>query len=276
MNDAKLGFRVSDNPAPGCSNRLFERPFTFISKQSAIAFFHQIDFLLVIRTPEIHIRWNGCIGTILQALDHDEIFPQLTDIIALASGFTENASFDEASIIRRSSTTIQDLEYERLRRMVAADMTPQEYDLFKSLSRSRPGEISIDFVKLFKGKDLSNDIFLVNRDVITIPAMRDLVRVTGAVQQPGYIKWEKNADTNFYIGKAGGFNFNADAGKARIIKAKTGQYFKLSKKILLEAGDTIHIPETKPFDTWGAVKDAAAVFANAATIIIMAKQLKNF
>ncbi|MDP2981959.1 MAG: SLBB domain-containing protein [Candidatus Latescibacter sp.] len=200
----------------------------------------------------------------------------LTDIITMAGGFTVNANLDEARIIRRSSTTAQDLEYQRLRTMAVADMTPQEYDFFKSLSRSRPGEISIDFVKLFTGNDLSNDIFLVNRDVITIPANRDLVRVTGAVQQPGYIKWEQKSDVNFYIGKAGGYNFNADISKSRIIKAKTGQYFKLSKNIPLEAGDTIHVPETKPFATWNAVKDAATFLANAATIVILAKQLKNF
>jgi protein involved in polysaccharide export with SLBB domain len=204
---------------------------------------------------------------------------RLSEIITLAGGFTEKANLDEANIIRSSSTTAQDLEYQRLRTMLVADMSTQEYDFFRSLSRSRPGEISIDFTKLYKGNDVADtttDIILVNRDVITIPAMRDLVRVTGAVQQPGYIKWEQKADAGFYIGKAGGYNFNADTGKSRIIKAKTGQYFKLNKKVPLEAGDTIHVPEKKPIDTWAAVKDGAAVFANAATIIILARQLKNF
>ncbi|MFA6471061.1 MAG: SLBB domain-containing protein, partial [Candidatus Latescibacterota bacterium] len=200
----------------------------------------------------------------------------LTEIVALAGGLTKNANLEEASINRSSAATSQDLEYARLRRMNVADMTREEYDLFKSFARSRQGEISIDFVKLFEENDLSNDIILVNRDRITIPANRDLVRITGAVQQPGYIKWEKNKDTNFYLTKAGGFNYNADKGKTRIIKSKTGQYFKLSKKIIVEPGDTIHIPETKPRDIWSSVKDSFGVLANAATIIILAKQLKDF
>jgi polysaccharide biosynthesis/export protein len=200
----------------------------------------------------------------------------LSEIVVIAGGLTENANLEEATIIRNAASTAQDLEFARLRRMTAADMTQDEYDLFKSLSRSRTGEISIDFVKLFRDNDLSNDIILVNRDRIIIPSNRDLVRVTGAVQQPGYIKWEKTANTDFYLKKAGGFNFNADIGKARIIKSKTGQYFKLSKKINVEPGDTIHVPETKPRDIWSTVKDSFGVLANAATIVILAKQLKNF
>ena len=199
----------------------------------------------------------------------------LTDIIAMAGGFTENANLDEASILRRSTSTAQDLDYARLLRMSVADMTQEEYDLYKSLARSRQGEISIDFVRLFKENDLALDILLVNRDRITVPFNRDLVRVTGAVQQPGYIKWEPKADINFYLKKAGGFNFNADTGRAKIIKAKTGQYFKLNKKIVVEAGDIIHIPESEPLDVWASIKDGAAVFANMATIIILAMQLNK-
>ena len=198
----------------------------------------------------------------------------LAQIIAAAGGLTEQANLDEARFIR-SGTQTQDLEYERLRRMTAPEMTEEEYDYFKNVARSRVGEISVDFARLFNENDSRYDVLLENNDTVTIPAKRALVRIMGAVQQPGFVKVETGKDASFYIAQAGGYNWNAAGGKTRIIKARSGQRFRPSKKIEIEAGDTIHIPEKKPMDLWGFTKDATLVFANMATIIILARQLRN-
>ncbi len=199
----------------------------------------------------------------------------LKDIVTAAGGPTEQANLEEARFIR-SGTQTQDLEYERLRRMTAPEMTEEEYDYYKNVARSRTGEISVDFNRLFTENDARYDVLLENNDTITIPAKRALVRIMGAVQQPGFVKVEENRDAAFYITQAGGYNWNAAESKTRIIKARTGQRFRPSKKISIEAGDTIHIPEKKPLDLWGFTKDATLVFANMATIIILARQLKDW
>jgi protein involved in polysaccharide export with SLBB domain len=198
----------------------------------------------------------------------------LKEMIDMAGGLTENANLEEARLIRPSST-VQDMEYQRLSRMLVADMSDEEYDLFKNLSRARRGEISVDFVRLLKQNDTSDSTRLLDGDEITIPVTRNFVNVMGAVQQPGFMQIEAGKDANYYITKAGGFNFNAYKSKTRIIKARTGQRFRPSKQAAIEGGDTIHVPEKKPADLWSFAKDSALLFANVATIIILARQLSN-
>ncbi len=199
----------------------------------------------------------------------------LTMIIEAAGGLTQQANLDEARFIR-SGTQTQDLEYERLRRMTALEMTEEEYDYYKNVARSRAGEISVDFTRLFEENDTRYDVLLENNDTVTIPAKRALVRIMGAVQQPGFVKVEPGRDAEYYITQAGGYNWNASGRKTRIIKAGTGQRFRPTKKTVIEAGDTIHIPEKKPVDLWGFTKDATLVFANMATVIILARQLRDW
>jgi protein involved in polysaccharide export with SLBB domain len=197
---------------------------------------------------------------------------KLSDVIRMAGGFTDRVNLEEAEFYRIAGMS-RDMEYLRLSKMLKTDMTDEEYDYFRNVSRTRAGELSIDFVKLFRDNDLNYDTVLQDGDRITIPAKRQFIHVMGAVQQPGYMKIEPGADYTFYVEKAGGYNWNAKSSKIRIIKAQTGQRFKASKKVPIEAGDTINIPEKKPADLWSFTKDMAFLFANVTTVIILAKQL---
>ncbi|MCE5249193.1 SLBB domain-containing protein [bacterium] len=197
----------------------------------------------------------------------------LNEIITMAGGFTDLSNLEEARLVRRVSSATQDLEYERLRRMQRWEMTPEEYDYYKSRSRTIQGEITIDFVKLFIDKDMTNDVVLQNGDAIFIPFKRELVNVSGAVNEPGYVKIEPGQDIHFYIAKAGGFKWDADSHKVRIVKAKTGQRLRPGGNVLIEGGDIIHVSEKTPINTWEVFRDSAQIFANVATIIILAKQI---
>jgi len=176
-------------------------------------------------------------------------------------------------LIRQATSAIRDLEYERLRRMQAWEMNEEEYDYFKSRNRSVRGEITTDFTRLFIDNDLSLDVVLQHRDNIFIPYKRDLINVSGAVNQPGYVKIEPGQNYEFYINKAGGYKWDAQKRKVRIIKAKTGQRFRPGKKVSIEGGDIIHVPEKTPINKWEVFRDSAQIFANMATIIILARRL---
>jgi protein involved in polysaccharide export with SLBB domain len=128
-------------------------------------------------------------------------------------------------------------------------------------------------VKLFKENDPTYDTVLEDGDQINIPTQHEFVHIMGAVQQPGYMSIEPGSDYMYYIEKAGGFNWNANESRVRIVKAQTGQRFKAARKVNIEGGDTINVPEKKPIDIWAITKDSVQVFANMATIIILAKQI---
>ncbi len=197
----------------------------------------------------------------------------LSEIVKMAGGFTDKANLDEARLIRRTTSALRDLELDRLRRMSVSEMTEEEYDYFKSRNRSIRGEITIDFVKLFVEKDLSNDVTLRPNDSIFIPFERELVNISGAVNEPGFVKIESGADHRYYIEKAGGYKWDANKRKVRVIKAKTGQRFKLGKDVSIEGGDIIHVPEKTPINKWDVFRDTAQIFANVATVIILARRI---
>jgi len=198
---------------------------------------------------------------------------KLTDVIRMAGGFTEYANLEEARIIRPVSSAMRDLEYERLRGMLVADMDEEEYEYFKHRSRTEEGMISIDFVRLFVNNDLSVDIFLEDGDHIFIPLKRELVNVIGAVQEPGFVKVEEGKPLEYYVELAGGYNWNAKTSGVRIIKAKTGQRFRPGKNVRIEGGDTILVPEKKPVDYWQLFIETSNLFADIATLLIIARNL---
>ncbi|MFC1528789.1 SLBB domain-containing protein [Candidatus Latescibacterota bacterium] len=197
----------------------------------------------------------------------------LSDVVKMAGGFTDMANLEEARIIRATTSALRDLEFERLRLMEVADMSEDEYAYFKLRSRTMEGLIAIDFVKLFRQNDLSHDIFLEPGDHIFIPLQRRLVNVLGAVLEPGFVRIVENSNVDYYIFQAGGFNWDAKKRGVRIIKAKTGQRFRPGKNVLIEGGDIILVPEKEPINYWELFMNSSQVFADVATIIIIARNV---
>lgn len=199
----------------------------------------------------------------------------LYDLIEMAGGFTENANLNEAQLIRRMTGAAADQEYNRLILMASYERTDEENDYVRSRSRMTRGKISLDFVKLFNDHDLSSDITLQHQDYVFIPFSRGFVQVSGSVFEPGNLKFEQGADYNYYIEQAGSFKWDANPRKIRIIKGKTGQQFQPGKNITLEAGDIVHVPEKKPLEKWLFFRETSLLFANLATIIILAQKISE-
>jgi protein involved in polysaccharide export with SLBB domain len=164
-----------------------------------------------------------------------------------------------------------DLEYERLKKIPVSDMKSYEYEYFKTKSREKSGRVSVDFVKLFKGKDQSEDILLKNGDEIFIPKISLVIKVSGRVVNPGYLTYEPGKDYLYYIKKTGGFSWRADKGKIKLIKGVTGEWTKPNKSI--EPGDNIWVPEKPERHYWSTLRDILTAAGSAATIYLAVKEV---
>ena len=100
-----------------------------------------------------------------------------------------------------------------------------------------------------------------------------MVNVTGEVRYPGLIPLVPGEGVNSYIDRTGGYSWNADQDKVRVIKGKTGVWVKLDKVERVEAGDTIFIPEKAEVNWWEIVRDTSAVLGQLATFIILAQSI---
>jgi len=190
------------------------------------------------------------------------------EIIQRAGGFTPWASLKEATITRRLGKELLDPEYERLRKTSVADMRELEYDYYRTKTREIEGQISVDFEALFLRGDSTQNVQLRDGDLIEVPPITKSIRVIGQVNKPGIQDFEEGKDYKYYIERAGGYAWNARTGKARVIKGITGKWVKPTKTII-EAGDTIFIPEKPEVDYWKIFTDGLLVVTQLATLYIV-------
>ncbi|NCS88868.1 MAG: hypothetical protein AUK34_13790 [Ignavibacteria bacterium CG2_30_36_16] len=193
----------------------------------------------------------------------------LLDIIKEAGGLREEASLDEASLTRSSETEVtEDPEFERLKLIPVADMTEDEYDYLKAKSRQRAGRVVVDFFRLLKFNDQSENLILKKEDIINFPEVKNYITMLGQVVNPGHIIFEEKLSVEDYIQLAGGFGWRALEGDVRVIKAKTGEWIEADDVDKLEPGDTIWIPEDPPGPKfWDVFTTALSVVGQLAAVV---------
>ncbi len=196
----------------------------------------------------------------------------LSEVVLKAGGFTEFASLQEAEMTRYTSEEVADPEFERLKKMLVADMSETEYEYFKIKSRSKPGRVSIDFEGLFVNKDFSKDIILRSGDIIYIPRKSKVITISGEVANPGLVAYVPGEDYRYYIKRSGGLSSRARKGGIAIIKGVTQEWQDPSNGKPLEPGDTIWIPEKKKSNTIALVKDIMVFVGNLATVYLVIRQ----
>jgi len=197
----------------------------------------------------------------------------LSQIIQRTGGFKPDASLAEAKLIRTEYEETLDPEFERLKRMLVADMSEEEYEYFKIRSRQQRGLVVVDFEKLFLLNDTSQDVILKRGDLIEVPIVRKTINVSGQVNNPGAILFKPGKGFEYYVSQAGGYNWNARKSKVRVIKGSTGQWLKPGKVKRLEPGDTIFVPEKPERDYWAFFKDFMRVSAEIATVVLVIQQV---
>lgn len=194
---------------------------------------------------------------------------RLSDVIRRAGGVTDEAFLREATLIRREAVRLEDKEFERLKKIPAADMTEDEYEYFKLRSRENRGLMIVDFHALLEEGDTSQDLRLRHGDLVSIPKLRDFVSVLGMVASPGNVIFEEELSAEDYLARAGGYAEKADRGKTRVIRAATGEWVSLGEVSELEAGDTIWVPEKPERDYWALFKDVIQVTTQIVTIYLV-------
>jgi polysaccharide biosynthesis/export protein len=202
---------------------------------------------------------------------------RLSGLITRAGGFTDNASLEEAAVIRKPPESEKDIEFERLQKIPAADMREDEYEYFKARSREKVGMMVIDFKRLFLDGDSTQDIYMRDGDVVEIPKLKNYVRIIGRVNTPGNVIYEAAWNFMQYIDAAGGFGWRADKGDVRVVKARTGELVKAKNTgdYQLEPGDTIWVPEVPDLKFWEIALTTLGVISQVAGIVGIVIAISN-
>jgi protein involved in polysaccharide export with SLBB domain len=201
---------------------------------------------------------------------------RLSKVIEDAGGFTEYASMPEAIILRGEENipnVTPDFAYARTLRSMDQFSPDSLYFLLSSKLNYRP--VVADFRRLFTARDSTQDITILDRDVIFVPSSRNTVYVDGQVENPGHIPFVAGQKLGDYIKKAGGYSEKADEGETRVIKGKTLEWTK-PEDATIESGDRIYVPR-KPPRNFGyyftIVRDILGVATGVATITLLYIQI---
>jgi len=203
----------------------------------------------------------------------------LSEVIALAGGFTSHANLKAATVLRlRQKTTDgpEELEQEKLL-SVRTSLPVEDSSYYRTETALRlKGElVSVDFHELFVEGDSSEDITLRNFDRVIIPAYSRTVYVFGQVITPGHVPHVPGEGANYYIIRAGGLTGDARSGDIMVIKGNTRTWLDPSETII-EDGDFLWVPKETPTQ-FGAVlttvAQLATVIAALASVILVANTL---
>ncbi len=176
---------------------------------------------------------------------------RITDLIARAGGLKPTAYLDGAKLFRRKDGV---------------------------------GQIGINFSKIFNNPSDPENIYLQSGDRIVIPERLATVKIVGGVNFPSSVLYEKGAGLDYYIEAAGGYTELADEDNVTIrlangrpVQRKRFLFWKyLSEDIT--AGTTIYVPvlsQKDEIDWSGTIRDAAAILASVATVILIYDRFQN-
>ncbi|MDQ3606041.1 MAG: SLBB domain-containing protein [Gemmatimonadota bacterium] len=161
------------------------------------------------------------------------------DLVAVAGGFTEEASLTTATLRRPLSTPNQ---ADELQGVPPEFLRQEERQIAQIRSRGDETNVVVDFVQLFSaGEDAYNQPLRAG-DVLSVPRRTIGVVVLGAVGQPGIVSHSPGLGVDHYISLAGGFSRRADRRNAVVLKAKLGTRVGTDEVRVLEPGDQIIVP----------------------------------
>jgi polysaccharide biosynthesis/export protein len=169
----------------------------------------------------------------------------LKEIVEMAGGFKPTAFLPLCILFRKyDEEYIKKDTAEILLNMRANDLIIKEKDKtnFENDVQSRRNRVTVDFEKLFKENDLSQNVILENKDVIYINDDKKIVYVYGQVSNEGYVPFKEGANYEYYIEKAGGYSLAAEEGDTRIIRFNSRGWYK-ADKTSVQSGDFIYVPK---------------------------------
>ncbi len=202
---------------------------------------------------------------------------KLSEVIAMAGGFTSQAALSRAAVVRQGATP-QELESERLASYTGG--VPPEDTLYygvETASRLQGERVSTDFVALFQHGDTTRDVSMKDGDLVSIPAIDRTVYVFGQVVLPGHVPFEPGKDYEYYIEKVGGVTDRARSGGIRIVKASTKQWLDPGDT-QIEEGDYIWVPMVTEHNFAyyvGVISQAAGIIGVAVSLAVLVVQIKK-
>ena len=141
------------------------------------------------------------------------------------------------------------------------------------------GRINVNLLRALRDTASRYNVVLQRGDSIHIPEYLPSVKVSGAVNSPGSVLWEKGKGLDYYVSGAGGFSYRADKGRVTVqyangeIRTKRRTLLFSSSprpgpgsEVLVPVKDTVSRTSNVP----GVLSALAQVLVSLATLVVVA------
>lgn len=173
---------------------------------------------------------------------------RLTSYIARAGGLRENADVSGAILYRKKTQFYRDNVTKNVTGLTDSIGSIVLDSVKTSLAEVAQEPVSIDLYKALKYKNSKYDVILQEGDIIFVPEINPFVTVTGTVQSPLKLTFDKeHTSVGHYIDKAGGFGVRPWKKRVYVTYAngkskRTTNIFFFHFYPRVEEGATITVP----------------------------------
>ena len=201
---------------------------------------------------------------------------RLSDVIARASGFTDDA-YVKGAILKRLMTD-EEIAKQEVALNITQNQTANPMDT-TILDVKKIGDtftIGIDLNEAVKNPGSYADIILRSGDIIDVPQMNNTVKISGGVYFPNTVAYNPSYSWRDYVDRAGGFVKGARKGKTYAIYMDGSAAVRGSNKFKMEPGMEIVVPQVS--ETEGrkvSLAEVASLTSSVSSIAYMAAILIN-
>ena len=181
----------------------------------------------------------------------------ISDLLKRAGGLTKFAYPPGATLTRMNATDLA--QKEKLLALTSSDTTRRIDSAQMAKIQQNKTLVEVNLPQIIKHPGGPQDYVLKEGDVISIPPVRQTVRVVGAVLNPMSLRFDEGHSLKFYINKSGGYAKNAKKSRVYILYAngvtapKNGQ---------IKPGSQIVVPQKAP-----KTRDNTAYFLSLASVL---------
>jgi len=201
---------------------------------------------------------------------------RLRDVIEMAGGFTSNAYLPLCIIFRNFDEEYKKKDTMEIfinRRANDLIITDKDKLNFEEDVIGRRNRVIVDFEKLFVENDESQNITILDKDIIYINDDKKAVYVYGQVEAEGFIPFKNGENADYYIERAGGYSLAAEKSNTRIIKFNSRGWYKPGD-IEIKSGDFIYVPKKAPqtfAETFNVIAQVSSVLLGIISTYLLIK-----
>ena len=199
------------------------------------------DYVFIRRAPSYFPQKNVSInGEVNYPGEYSMISKNehISDLLKRAGGLTRFA-YAPGATLRRQVTT-NGVQAKKLQAMSITDTTYRIDSLQLAKMKQTNTLVELNLTEILKNPGGPTDYILKKGDVINIPALKQTVKVTGAVMNPMSFTYAAGHTLKYYIEKSGGYTRTAKKSKVYIIYANGTSATKYKT---IQPGCQIVIPE---------------------------------